>query len=486
MKVSQLSRNLFSGLLLAFFLFPYVSFLKFFNWNISISGSELVWVLKNSFLQAFTAAGICVVLGFYFSLGLFQLPEKSRSIVARLVLIPQILPTLFSILIAFSILNPFPVGHIGVIFIFVLVNLGFSVYQITQAVQNKMGQLALISEIYGLKKSIFRRRILIPIIWPDLRLNFLFVFLFCFSSLSVPLVAGGGKGTNLEVLIYEKIFIEQNWDSAWLLMLLQTLLVFCISYFLLKTRTYAQRDFRSHSYYNSRLAAVGLGVYIFGYLGYYLFSVIDAGAGLDDVLLYRQDILNATINSFVVLAGVTATCFLLLMLWISDYAQGLRHNIVVHFISVSTVMVGFAFYIFLPLSKRSDLIKIPLAFALLFFPILFRIFFAKRIEQLRSQIIAAKVFAVPLSRIAFDIVLKQLLKPLFFAAVLLMIWSLSDFAISRSVGTQSQTLGLISENFLTSYRLDAAFLISFYILLIWIFLTTALHFIFKGFYGANK
>ena len=486
MKVSHFPRHLFSALLLAFFLFPYVSFLKFFNWNISISGTELLWVLKNSFLQAMTAAAICVLLGFYLSLGLFQLPHKLRLLTAKLVLIPLILPTLFSILIAFSILNPFPVGHIGVIFIFILINLGFSVYQITQAIQNKMGQLALISEIYGLSKSIFRRRILIPIIWPDLRLNFLFVFLFCFSSLSVPLVAGGGKGTNLEVLIYEKIFIEQNWDSAWLLMLLQTALVFCVSYFLLKTRTYAQRDFRSHSYYRSRLAAIGLGVYILGYLGSYIVSVIDASGGLEDVLLYRQDIMDATLTSITVLAGVAATCFLLLVLWISDYVQWLRHSIVVHFISVSTVMVGFSFYIFFPQDKRSDLIKIPLAFTLLFFPILFRMFFAKRIEQLRSQIIAAKVFAVPISRIAFDVVLKQLLKPLFFAAILLMIWTLSDFAISRSVGTQSQTLGLISENFLTSYRLDAAFLISFYILLIWLLLTTALHFIFKGFYGANK
>ena len=486
MKGSHFTRHLFSGLLLAFFLFPYVSFLKFFNWNVSISGSELLWVLKNSFLQAMTAAGICVLLGFYLSLGLFQLPHKLRLLTAKLVLIPQILPTLFSILIAFSILNPFPIGHLGVIFIFILINLGFSIYQITQAIQNKMGQLALISEVYGVSQFVFRRRVLLPMIWSDLRLNFLFIFLFCFSSLSVPLVAGGGKGTNLEVLIFEKIFIEQNWDSAWVLMLLQTALVFCVSYFLLKSRSFDQRDFRVHSYYTSRLAALGLGIYIVGYLGFYLYSVIDAVGALEDVLLYRTEIIEATLNSLYLLAGVTATCFLLLMLWISDYVQWLRHNVVVHFISVSTVMVGFAFYIFFPLSNRADLIKTPLAFTLLFFPVLFRIFFAKRIEQLRSQIIAAKIFAVPARRIVFDIVLKQLLKPVFFSAILLMIWALSDFAISRSVGMQSQTLGLISESFLTSYRLDAAFLISFYILLIWLFLTTVLHFIFKGFYGTNK
>ncbi len=486
MKVSSFRGYFFTVLLLVFFLFPYVSFLRFFNWQVAITSSELIWVLKNSFLQSVVAAVICVTLGFYFSLGLFQLPEKIISVVSKIVLLPQMLPTLFSILIAFSILNPFPMGHLGVIFIFVLINLGFSVYQISLAIQNKLGQLALVSEVFGISKNQFRSRVLIPLVWADLKLNFLFTFLFCFSSLSVPLVAGGGKGTNLEVLIFEKIFIEQSWDSAWLLMVLQMTVVFLISYFFLRSRSYTAQAFKQHFFYKSKPAAIGLLTYVAGYVGIYLLSVGSSLGGLDDILLYQDDVITATRNSLLLVLGLLCVSFIVLIVWIFDYVNTLRHSIAMHFISVSTVLVGFSFYIFFPLSSRSDFLKMPLAFGILFFPVVFKIFFEKQIDQLRHQIVAAKVFSISPGVIVFQVILRQVLRPLFFAASFLMIWTLSDFAISRAVGTQSQTLGLISESFLTGYRLDAAFLISFYILILWLFLTAMLHFVFKGIYGAYK
>ena len=486
MKANQiLSKNLASVLLPLFFLFPYLAFLRFYSANISIQSSEFYWAIKNSFLQSSVAAVVCVGLGLVLARGLLSFAKKNQKILFKLILVPQILPSLFSILIAFSILNPFPMGHFGVIFIFIFINLGFSVYQLTIAIQNKMGQLALVSEIYGLKKITFFRKVLLPILWPDLKLNFFLVFLFCLSSLSIPLVAGGGKGTNLEVLIFEKIFIEQNWDSAWALMVLQTGFVFCISYFFLKSRSSVATDFKMHSFYKSKLASLGLIIYLSVFLGSYLLSLVTSIGAIDDISLFANDIMNATMNSIGLLFFIILVCFILLIIWILDYVQTLRHSIAINFISVSTVLVGFSFYIWLPQGAGFDLWKIPLAFNILFFPILFKIFFEKKITQMKSQIIAAKIFAIPKSKIIFKIILSQCRQVLFLSSSLLMIWSLSDFAISRALGTQIKTLGLLSENFLSSYRLDSAYLVSAYILVIWFGLSLLIHFIFKGIYGAD-
>ncbi len=475
-----------SFLLPLYFLLPYFAFLKFFSSKISINSSELFWAVKNSVLQSTVAGLICTAFGFWFAFGLLTFSKKVQKVFLKLILIPQILPSLFSILIAFSILNPFPMGHIGVIFIFALINLGFSTYQIFVAIQNKLGRMALVSQINGLKKTVFIRKVLLPLLWPDLKLNFFLVFLFCFSSLSIPLVAGGGHGTNLEVLIFEKIFIDMNWDSAWALMLLQTGSVFIFSYLFLKDKVYAFSEFSMHSFYKSKLGGLGLIVYLLLFLGGYGLSLVTSIAAIDDISLYAAEIWSATKNSLVLLIFVLLACFSLLILWIADYVQNLKHNVALNFISVSTVLVGFSFYVWLPQGAGYDLWKIPFAFSILFFPMLFKIFFEKKISQMRGQILAAKLFGISTRNIIFEIILNQCARTLFLSVSLLAILSLSDFAISRALGAQTKTLGLLTENFLSSYRLDAAYLLSGIILIVWIFLSLFLYQAIKGIYGANK
>lgn len=483
---SSFFKNSTSFLLPLYFLIPYFAFLKFFSGSISMNGGELLWALKNSALQSSLASLICTGFGFLLACGLLTFPKKFQGSLLKLVLIPQILPSLFSILIAFSILNPFPMGHIGVIFIFILINLGFSAYQICIAIRNKMGHLALISEINGLKKNVFLRRVMFPLLWPDLKLNFFLVFLFCFSSLSIPLVAGGGHGTNLEVLIFEKIFIELNWDSAWILMLLQTGFVFLISFFFLKNQADVTSEFKMHSFYKSDFGGVVLIIYLLLFLGSYAVSFVTSVVAVDDLSSYSAEIWSAARNSLVLLFFVLLACFTLLILWIADYVQTLKHNIALNFISVSTVLVGFSFYVWFPQGVVFDLWKIPLAFSILFFPMLFKIFFEKKILQLQGQILAAKLFGISTRKIIFEVILNQCARVLFLSASLLAILSLSDFAISRALGAQTKTLGLLTANLLSSYRLDAAYLISGVILVIWVFVSLFIYHAVKGIYGVNK
>jgi len=486
MKDFKIFQKSFSYLLPIFFVLPYLLFLRYFSFDVHLNVGELFWALKNSFIQSTIAATVSVVLGLIMALGVYQCAKPLQGLVLKLILLPQVLPSLFSILIAFSVAQPFPIGHAGVIFIFVLVNLGFAAFQIYNAIQEKIGQLPLVAEVYGVKRLAFLRKILLPLIWTDLKLSFVFIFLFCLSSLAIPLVAGGGKGTNLEVLIFEKIFIDQNWSVAWVLMCIQSVLVFGLSYFFLKNRSYQTKEFAPHRYVKSMFGSLMIIGYLLFYIGGYIFNLFQSASAWEFITDYAAEVETATVHALCLLAVILSLGFIILWVWVTDYVQNLKHNLAIHFISASTVLVGFSFYLFFPQTREFDYLKIPLAFLALFFPSLFKMFFEKRIDQLRTQIVVAKVFGLSTTQIAFDIIFKQIKKPLVLATSLLSIWTLSDFAILRALGTQTSTLGLMTQGFMSSYRLEAAYLISFFILVVWFAISAVTYLFIEGLHVSHK
>ncbi|OFZ31607.1 MAG: hypothetical protein A2622_03225 [Bdellovibrionales bacterium RIFCSPHIGHO2_01_FULL_40_29] len=486
MKGSRPFRFLFPIFASLIFLGPYLVSLFFLDNSSTLNSTELLWALKNSVIQSGAAALISVSFGFFLSFGLLNFSGATQSVLGRIVLVPQVLPTLFSILISFSLLNPFPMGHIGVIFIFTLVNLGLSTYFMAHAIRSQVGNLALVSDVMGIKKSSFIFRILLPLIKSDLKVNFFFVFLFCLASLSVPLVAGGGKGTNLEVLIYEKIFIEQAWNSAAMMMIFQTGLIFCISYFFLNRRGASPQPFVSHPFLKSKVSALALLIYIISYGYGYISRLLESFSDFEDLVPYGVDILEATGQSLLIGIVTLGICFVFLYGWIVYFVEKQRHHFVIHLMSISTVLVGFSLYILFSQTVQMDYIKLPLAFLILFVPALFRFIFEDKLAQIKGQILAAKVHSISTTRIVFQIILHQFPNALLTSASLLLIWTLSDFAISRAAGAQVKTLGLLSVNFLNSYRLNSAYLLSFYILIFWGVLSALFYFFIKGIYGVDR
>ena len=85
-----------------------------------------------------------------------------------------------------------------------------------------------------------------------------------------------------------------------------------------------------------------------------------------------------------------------------------------------------------------------------------------------------------------DVVLRQIKKPILLWMSFLVVWFLSDFAVQRALGNQSQTVGLLAEGFLSSYRLSLAYLISFYILVFWFVVVVVLYFILEVFHVIYK
>lgn len=446
-------------------------FLFFFKPVASINISEIKWALENSILQAGVAAFLSTLIGIGLARAVLTIPRRTQSAVLSLLLVPQVLPVLFSILIVLSLISPFPMGSIGVITTFTFINSGLAGFILFHAVKKNLGKLGFISDVYGIPQFKFLYKILVPNLKEDIKQCFLTIFLFCFTSISVPLVVGGGRGTNLEVLIYEKIFIDQNWSVAWILNLLQTLLVVSLSYLIVRTKDQYQQDYYETSRLKSKFSLSILVIYLLVYIGGYLRSVYFSLDEFEFLTSYKTELIAAFFNSLN-LYFLTGFLFVILFLiWIFYFVKTLQHVWIRHLFSVSTILVGFSLYLLFPAAAIYDYIKIPLGFSFLIFVILFRSFYMNSLENLKSQLIVTHVYGMSFKDILFYIIWPQTKKELTICFSILFIWQISDFAILKSLGTQVQTLGLMAEGFMSSYRLRAAILISFLILSLWFILS---------------
>lgn len=465
--------------LLLYFLIPYFIFIFFFGWKLDFDFSETLWALKNSFLQAGIAAFASLLLAVPLSLGLQKAPVSARKSFRVFLLLPQIMPSLFSLLIAFSILNPFPMGSTGIIFTYVLVNAGLAAVLLDQAVRANLGNLANVAEIYSLGRITFFTRIYLPLLKKDMASILFLIFAFCLANFSIPLIAGGGRGTNLEVLIYEKIYLLQDWKTAFSLCLLQTLLVLLIGKFAVAKADASAIPFTEGRYLKSAAGLILLYGYLTIYFGGYFAGLLKAHSTWDFFIKYSEDLIPVTLFSLKALMAYLVLNMALLSAWLLGFIGTRSFSPAHNLISVSTVVVGFAVYLGFPADKDYDLLKMTLAMSFILFPVLFKLFLQKRVEGLQRQIDIALIYGVSKFSILLNVIFRQLKGALLLWLSVLVLWFLSDFAILKSVGVQQQTLGLLSESFLSSYRFGLSYLMSVYIILISVIFVSSLYLILR-------
>lgn len=472
--------------LFSYFLIPYFILIKYYDFSFYFNYTELLWALKNSTVQSTFASFVVVGLSIVMSQGLFLLSDKIQLVLKKLLIIPQILPALYSVLIAFSLIHPFPMGTTGIVFLFILINLGFATLMTYSATEEKLANLALISEIYSFTAYRFYTQVYFPLMRSSLGVLFFTIFIFCMTSFSIPLLVGGGKGTNLEVLVYEKIFIEQNWPVAIGLCLFQSLMTFGLSFFMLNVKKNNSAVFNVGSYIKSYFGFFMILIYLALYIGGYVIGLLKSFSHIDFIFQYASEVMQATVFTTKALFFYLGLNILLLVLWLIDYLKNQRFNLAINLISVSTALVGFSFYLVFPTDKAFDIGKIILASSILFFPALFKLFLQSPIESLRSQVMISQIYGLPKSVVIIEIIFKQITRSLFLWLSFLIIWFISEYAILRALGVQTPTLGLLTQNFLSGYRLPMSYLISFYILVYWFLMTLVVYLISKVGYVIYK
>jgi thiamine transport system permease protein len=305
--------------IIIFFIFPLLYFVYKFQFQSQVSINEVIWALKNSVFQATSASFVVLLLALPMSFGLFSLPPRLQQICKGLLLLPQILPVFFTVLIVFSVVKPFPMGSAGIIILFAVINLGLATVMLYQAISEKVSAFALTAEVFSISKFQFFIKILVPVLYADLLRLFFLIFVFCISSFSIPLLAGDGRAVNLEMLVYEKIFIETNWSAAFAISLFQTLFIFSLSFLLLKSEVKHSPARFEGSYIKSKAALVLIVAYLAVYIGGYIVGLFTSLSYLSFLKQYSSDIFSALAFTLTSLVAYVAFTFIILYFWLLDF-----------------------------------------------------------------------------------------------------------------------------------------------------------------------
>ncbi|MEQ1664578.1 MAG: hypothetical protein ABL927_04300, partial [Bdellovibrionales bacterium] len=195
-----------------------------------------ILTFTQTIFQSTASAVFSIILGIVGASGLlFLTRSRFKKVVEILFLIPNFLPSLF-VLIAtlqmFQLLNTigiyFPLGFWGVVIIHTLVNAGLISVALTHQIESRLGtniELAIVEGASFWRLWMAALGALKSDLW---RLSF-FVFVFSFSSFSIPLVVGQGGGETLEVLIYKTVIGAGNIKFGIILALLQLVFLAFIS-----------------------------------------------------------------------------------------------------------------------------------------------------------------------------------------------------------------------------------------------------------------
>lgn len=449
-----MSGHLIRILLVALLTLPYI-LLFFAAQNISnLEWDEFFWAAKNTLWQGLGTTAVALVFGFVMSFGIPKSQQRSTQI---LLLLPMLLPSLFVILVFLASLNPFPYGNLAVILIQGFLYSGLVAVLLHNSFKERLYSLSEMAQVLGANAMQFFWKTR-SLILRDLATVAFIVFVASTSSFAIPLIVSGGSGTNLEILIYEKIRLGQNWGQAASLVLIQLGIALGLSFALNRlTAPTAKLEARKSfvpTWFFSKISFAVVGLYLIYFCGTLLGQFAFGWSEVQRVPdLWWTFFLSLPISlslSFLfgalVFLGLCAVCFL------RPKPQEL--NILRGWIAPSTAIVGFAF-ISLEAFDIPRSVSYLLALWGLYFVGLWRMGLDRRFESLGLQLNVADISGASRWLVFKRVVFPQVKGWLVFLSGLASLWAFCDFALAKIIlGTQSYTV-LIVESLLSSYRSEA-------------------------------
>lgn len=457
-------RNLIRSALLLYLIFPFLFLILNFRLSQWPEAGEIFWAFKNSFLQAFFSAAFSLILGAWTALGLICFTEGFRRhyrlLLEVLCLVPSFLPPLFTLLSLLNVLDPFPMGVAGIAIVHTVINFGLVAVMLAGIIENKVGSLSELAYVEGASRWHFMRLAVWPLLKRDLLLLFLFVFTVCFGSFAVPLIVGGGKGTTMEVLIYEKIRLSSNWSEAVVLAFLQSAFIFAVSFFARRGK-----GISSERTANLRILRMYSGLVVFSIImlcclvGYVQgvmegFRQIVAFYELQSALIWNffGSVVMGTLVGLLSYGSLLLIAYCWPKAWFERFLTG--------YVAPSTALCCFAFLIMGTNESFWPFIKIPLAFNLLCLASLYRMGWDSVLHALENQITIARTMGAQAPQIFKEVMLPQISKRAGLFAGIAAVWACGDYSVSRILAHRDVTLGMMTETLMSSYRLGLATVLS--------------------------
>jgi thiamine transport system permease protein len=328
-----------------------------------------------------------------------------------------------------------------------------------------------VARTLGVGRFLFWKKIGFPQIRREIGFIFLYFFSLFFTSFSVPIIIGGGRGTTLEILIYEKMRLSSDWSSAILLAWIQIAFIFILSLLALNSRKKViVKKSVDISWLGSNFGIVLLIILMTGLFAGYSTGLLEGWELRQDLATFKSDLFYGFLNSialglitFIFVTGIFKGLSFIGTIpnWLDRFLNG--------YLAPSTSLTCFAFLVLLPSDQAWSYFKIPLAFTILSVPALYRMGFGENLSHLKSQLEHAAILgAKPYLTFKF-VTWPQVKSPARFLAALAATWACGDFAVSRILSTKDFTLGLIVQTMLSTYRMSLASLLSVLLLLACLF-----------------
>ncbi|PIT99222.1 MAG: hypothetical protein COT74_09440 [Bdellovibrionales bacterium CG10_big_fil_rev_8_21_14_0_10_45_34] len=426
-----------------------------------------------TFLQALMSALACSLLGVIGGIGLSSFGAKSRRFFESLALLPTLLPSLFAIFAAFFLWHPFPYGLTGIVFVHTLVMAGFVAVSISKSCHQQDMLVAIeVSKVLGASGFQFWSKIGLFKLKPTIIWSAVSVFVYAFMSFSIPLIASKSKIYSVELLVWDLAMMPETWKQALGVSLLQTILV--VMMFGLLNRMSSHDPVRHSGSSSTTMLNYGQRRYsllalmaslaiCFSYLRVLFgssFSLIEATPQnyLIHSLLYTFLIgLISSLLAFGFCIGVCALFF---------YRPW--YNLQLSWVGLSASLLAFvAFVVRIKLLLTEGLLAVIFLGGLMTLslgPSLLRGYAHSAFLAYTSDIQAAKLLGANKWSILWKVLLPQVYGRLRFVSVLVGVYAMGDFAISRAFFDRPQTLALQAQALISSYRLADGMLLLLLIL----------------------
>lgn len=454
--------------LAAFLLSPYwLVILASSTGSMLVDFSELTWALENTLAQAVASAIGALAFALPLTAGLLAVSPGTRwgRLLRFLVILPAFLPVLFVLVALLAVVSPFPVGTIGVSLVHSYLYTGLVAVALERSAREHCGGMVQVAVLLGARSTSVFWLLLRWIRIPMVALLF-FVFAASFTSFSVPVVVGGGHGTTLEILIFEKIRISQDSGQALALSLIQLLF---LGLFSLALTSFSSPGLPTTQVFPDRLLArawmLAPVLYVFLVMFGFLSSVaigiprlMSLPGLIEEVLQVLPYSLFLSLTSAACVAGVLA---LSALAWPQAWFRGLFLAIV----APSTALVGWALSNVGSAENPGHSFYV-LGFVLLSVGGLYRLQLDSQLIKLAGQMQVARSLGASEWRLWRQITLPQIAPTLGHLAGLAGLWAMGDFALSKLLFRQDFTLALLAEGLLSSYRLEPAAALSFLILVL--------------------
>lgn len=422
--------------------------------------AELLWALKNSLYQGVFSAVMALLAALTLMPGLWWAGPRLKGFLSWGLLLPSLLPPLFVLLSFLSWVDPFPVGLVGVVFVQGFMNAGLAAVLLSRLIEDKLQSLSEMAAVMGASRLLFWRRSFRLIVW-DLSTVGLAVFAFCFASFSIPLVIGGGRATNLEVLIYEKIRISTQMGEALGIGLVQLAVMALVLLLPARpSRLEAARAERLHLL-ASRWGLGAALVYVMIFWAPLLKTLPESFRAISQIDGLWGQIAELAVPSVALAVFAGLLCLLLLLLFSIGYPQNPIVRLARGWLAPSTALLGFAF---IGWGDAWPLGTYAFVLALLFFLPVFRLGLDRRLESLEPQIQTARTLGAGDFLIWRRIVRPQIWSLACVLAGVASLWAFGEFALGRVMLSQNLNWALLSESLMSSYRIEAGLGVGFLIL----------------------